>query len=176
MQMINELLNASPFRKSILALVFLMGVYSISIAQVTTVTGTVSSSDTKETLPGTSIVVKGTTTGTVTDIDGKYSISVPSSTAILVFSFIGYLTQEVEVGNRNVIDIVLDPDKVTLEEIVVIGYGTVKKSDLTGSVSSVKSKDIVKVTSLNPEQSLSGRVTGVQVASTTGAPGAITNG
>ena len=173
MQKINELLNTSPFRKSMLVLVFLMGMYSLSIAQVSTVTGTVSSSDTKETLPGTSIVVKGTTTGTVTDIDGKYSISVPSNTAILVFSFIGYLTQEVEVGNRNVIDIVLDPDKVTLEEIVVIGYGTVKKSDLTGSVSSVKSKDIVKITSLNPEQSLQGRVTGVQVSSTTGAPGAI---
>jgi TonB-linked SusC/RagA family outer membrane protein len=152
---------------------FLAGLVLITFGQVRTITGTVSSSDTQETLPGTSIVVKGTTSGTVTDIDGKYSVSVPSNTAILVFSFIGYIPQEVEVGDQNVINIVLDPDKVTLEEIVVIGYGTVKKSDLTGSVSSVKSKDIVKITSLNPEQSLQGRVTGVQVSSTTGAPGAL---
>jgi TonB-linked SusC/RagA family outer membrane protein len=149
------------------------GLVFFSFGQVRTITGTVTSSDTKESLPGTSIVLKGTTTGTVTDIDGKYSLSVPSNTAILVFSFIGYLPQEVEAGDRNVINIVLDPEKVTLEEVVVIGYGTVKKSDLTGSVSSVKAKDLIKITSLSPEQSLQGRVTGVQVTSTTGAPGAL---
>jgi TonB-linked SusC/RagA family outer membrane protein len=143
-----------------------------SYGQVRTITGTVSSSDTKETLPGTSIVVKGTTTGTVTDIDGRYSISVSSAEAVLVFSFVGYVSQEILAGGQNTIDVVLEPDKVSLDEIVVIGYGTVKKSDLTGSVSSVKAKDLVKVTSLNPEQSMQGRVTGVQVTSTTGAPGA----
>lgn len=142
-----------------------------SFGQVKTITGTVVSSDTQETLPGTSIVVKGTTTGTVTDIDGKYSISVPSDQSVLIFSFIGYVSKEILVGVQTVINVQLDPDKVSLEEIVVIGYGTVKKSDLTGSVSSIKTKDLIKVTSLNPEQSLQGKVTGVQVTSTTGAPG-----
>jgi len=151
---------------------FMMGIVLFSFGQERTITGTVISSDTRETLPGTSVVAKGTTTGTVTDIDGKYSIPVPSNTTVLVFSFIGYLTQEVETGDRAVIDVVLVPDQVALDEIVVIGYGTVRKSDLTGSVSSVKAKDLVKITSLNPEQSLQGRVTGVQVSSTTGAPGA----
>ncbi|MFU8843430.1 MAG: SusC/RagA family TonB-linked outer membrane protein [Bacteroidales bacterium] len=151
---------------------FMMGIVLFSFGQEQTITGTVISSDTRETLPGTSVVAKGTTTGTVTDIDGKYSIPVPSNTTVLVFSFIGYLMQEVETGDRAVIDVVLVPDQVALDEIVVIGYGTVRKSDLTGSVSSVKAKDLVKITSLNPEQSLQGRVTGIQVSSTTGAPGA----
>jgi TonB-linked SusC/RagA family outer membrane protein len=151
---------------------FLMGMVLFSFGQDRTITGTVTSSDTRETLPGTSVVAKGTTTGTVTDVDGKYTVPVPPNTTVLVFSFIGYLTQEVEIGDRAVIDVVLVPDQVALDEIVVIGYGTVRKSDLTGSVSSVKAKDLVKITSLNPEQSLQGRVTGVQVSSTTGAPGA----
>lgn len=164
-------INNSTYKKSGLSL-FLMGIVLFSLGQDRIITGTVISSDTRETLPGTSVVANGTTTGTVTDIDGKYSVPVPPNTTVLVFSFIGYLTQEVEIGDRAVIDVVLVPDQVALDEIVVIGYGTVRKSDLTGAVSSVKAKDLVKITSLNPEQSLQGRVTGVQVSSTTGAPGA----
>jgi TonB-linked SusC/RagA family outer membrane protein len=172
MKKIKPIVKKLTSKRSGLFSFFLMGMVLLSFGQVRTISGTVTSADTKETLPGTSVLVKGTTTGTVTDIDGNYSLSVPSEKAVLVFSFIGYLSQEVEAGERNVVNIVLEPDKVTLDEIVVIGYGTVKKSDLTGSVSSVKAKDLVKITSLNPEQSLQGRVTGVQVSSTTGAPGA----
>jgi TonB-linked SusC/RagA family outer membrane protein len=162
--------NWANKRSGLLSL-FLIGAVLLSFGQGRTITGTVSSSDTKETLPGTSIVVKGTTVGTVTDIDGKYSITIPSNTTILVFSFIGYLKQEMEVGERNILDINLDPDKVTLDEVVVIGYGMVKKSDLTGSVSSIKSDDITKITAVNPMQSLQGRVSGIQITSPSGAPG-----
>jgi TonB-linked SusC/RagA family outer membrane protein len=142
-----------------------------SFGQVRTISGTVSTSDTKETLPGASIVIKGTTTGTVTDMDGKYTLEITGGQAMLVVSFIGYETREIEAGNMAVIDVFLDPKKETLDEVVVIGYGTVRKSDLTGAVASVKSEDITKITSSNPVQSLQGRVTGVQVTSTSGTPG-----
>lgn len=152
-------------------LIFLLGFTVLSQAQVRTITGTISTSDTQETLPGATVVVKGTDTGTVTDINGKYSLEVPSGYNVLVFSFIGYESQEIDATGRDVVDVVLDPAKITLDELVVIGYGTVRKSDLTGSVSSIKSDDIVKITAANPVQSLQGRVTGVHVTSTSGAPG-----
>lgn len=152
-------------------LVFLAG-NSIVSAQNRFVTGKVSGSDTGETLPTASVVVKGANRGSITDMNGNFRIEIQPGDAILVFSFVGYETQEVEIGNRDVINVVLKIKSSTLEEVVVIGYGTVRKSDLTGSVSSVKSRDLTKVTSLNPEQSLQGRVAGVQVSSTSGAPGA----
>jgi TonB-linked SusC/RagA family outer membrane protein len=142
-----------------------------SFGQIRTITGTVSTSDTRETLPGASVLVKGTTTGTVTDLDGKFSLGVPPGQVILEVSYIGYEAKEIDIGNLAVVDILLDPKKETLDEVVVIGYGTVRKSDLTGSVSSVKAEDITKITSSNPVQSLQGRVTGVQVTSTSGTPG-----
>jgi TonB-linked SusC/RagA family outer membrane protein len=148
-----------------------MGIYSLSFGQERTLTGTVTTSDTKESLPGATVLIKGTTRGTVTDIDGKFTLSIPSGPVVLVFSFMGYDTQEITVTNESVLNVVLHPTQLSLNEVVVIGYGTVKKSDLTGSVSSIKSQDITKLTTLNPVQSLSGQVTGVQVTSPTGAPG-----
>jgi len=145
---------------------------SFVFAQVRTITGTVTDSQTKETLPGATIILKGTTSGTSTDIDGKFSLPVSSNDAILVISFVGFEPTEITVGSQSVINIALVSSKVMLSEIVVIGYGTVRKSDLTGSVGSVKAKDITKITSLNAEQSLQGKVAGVQVTSTSGAPGA----
>jgi len=138
---------------------------------VRSIKGTVSDSDTKETLPGASIIVKGSTTGTVTDIDGNYFLDVPSGQVILVVSFVGYETKEIETGNLAVVDVFLDPKKELLDEVVVIGYGTVRKSDLSGSVASIKAGDITKITASNPVQSLQGRVSGVQVSSLSGAPG-----
>lgn len=160
-------------RRKFIVLFFLLTAHLLSWSQGHTITGTVSSADTKETLPGATVKLMGTNTGTLTDIDGRYSISVPDENAILIFSYIGYLAQEVTAGSKTVIDIMLQPDKVALEEVVVIGYGTIKKSDLTGSVSSIKTNDLIKVTSLSPEQSLQGKVTGVQVTSLSGAPGAL---
>ncbi len=153
-------------------ILFLGGLLAVSNAQTRTVTGVVAAGDTKETLPGATVVIKGTQTGAVSNIDGRYSIVVNSDKPILVFSFVGYNTKEVSIGNQTIIDVQLEPSKTTLDEIVVIGYGTVRKSDLSGSVGSVKSEDITKITALNPVQSLQGNVTGVQVSSSSGAPGA----
>jgi TonB-linked SusC/RagA family outer membrane protein len=149
-----------------------LGMTLAALAQTRTVTGTVTTSDTQETLPGASVLVKGTTTGTVTDLDGRYSLQVPTGSITLVFSFVGYETMEVPVTAQAEVDVALNPSKVALDEVVVIGYGTVKKSDLSGSVASIKSDDITKITAANPVQSLQGKVSGVQVTSTTGDPGA----
>ncbi|MCX6265794.1 MAG: TonB-dependent receptor [Bacteroidetes bacterium] len=171
MQKISPFKELFHHRKSGFLVLFLAGFMMISQAQVRTVTGVVTAGDSKETLPGATVVLKGTTTGAVTNIDGNYSIVVKSDTAILVFSYIGYKTKEVIAGKQTVIDIMLDPSKTTLDEIVVIGYGSVRKNDLSGSVSTMKADDITKITALNPVQSLQGNVTGVQVTSTSGTPG-----
>ncbi|MCK9422884.1 MAG: TonB-dependent receptor [Bacteroidales bacterium] len=168
----NILRKTNPVSKKIgLFLILILGFTGFSMAQVRTIKGVVTASDTKETLPGATIVIKGTTTGSVTDIDGKYSISIKTDKVILVFSYVGYNTKEIDPGNQTVVDVQLEPKKTTLDEVVVIGYGSVRKSDLSGSVGSVKAEDITRITALNPVQSLQGNVTGVQVASTSGTPG-----
>jgi len=144
---------------------------SVSNAQVRTIMGTISASDTKETLPGATVQIKGTTTGTVTDINGKYTLKVPEGKIVLVYSFIGYATQEIELGVQNIVDVTLVPAKTTLPEVVVVGYGTLRKNDLTGSVSTVKSDDLTKITALNPMESLEGKVAGVQIMQSDGTPG-----
>ena len=124
-----------------------------------------------EKLPGVSISVKGTTRGTTTNSNGEYSISVLDNKATLVFSFVGFLNQEIVVGNRTQINVVLLQDSKSLEEVVVVGYGTVKKSDITGSVSSIKAQEINAFPVQNATQSLNGRATGVHVVQNSGAPG-----
>jgi len=154
-------------------LVLLLMVFSASqlFAQPRTITGKVKAGDMDSPIPGATIVVKGSSKGAITDLSGNYSITA-SETDILQFSFIGYNQVEVIVGNQTQIDVVLEVESIGIDEIVVIGYGTVRKSDLTGAVSSVKAGDLTKITSLNPEQNLQGKVAGVQVTSTSGAPGA----
>jgi len=139
-------------------------------AQTTTISGVVSAVEIGEKLPGVSIRLEGTTTGTVTDANGRYSIEAPS-TGVLLFSFIGFETQRVEIANRTQVDVVLNTDLVSLSEVVVVGYGTVKKSDLTGSVASVKSEQLTAYPAINAEQALQGRAAGVQIQSNNGAPG-----
>jgi TonB-linked SusC/RagA family outer membrane protein len=141
-------------------------------AQERTISGTVTAGDTNEPLPGVNILVQGTTRGTITDISGNYQVSLESADEVLVFSYIGYEQQEIQVGNQSTIDVVLQVDARALEEIVVIGYGTVRKSDLTGSVSTVKAEDIAKVPAGNAAQALQGKVSGLQVQSPSGEPGA----
>ncbi len=141
--------------------------------QERTVTGKVTAGDTGESLPSVNVIIRGTTTGVISDFDGNYSIDVPSPDDILVFRFMGYQDKEVRVGDRTEIDVVLELETLGLEELVVVGYGKVRKSDLTGAVSTIKSDDLVKITSSSPEQGLQGKVTGVQITSTSGAPGAI---
>lgn len=136
------------------------------------ISGVVSTSDTGETLPGVNVVIEGTTRGTTTNIDGAFQIEVLPGDQALIFSFIGYEEKKIPLVGQSEIDVVLEISRTELEEFVVIGYGTVRKSDLTGSVSSIKSEDIKKITSIHPEKSLQGKVTGVQITTTSGAPGA----
>jgi TonB-linked SusC/RagA family outer membrane protein len=121
-------------------------------------------------LPGVAITVKGTTRGTNTDLEGSYAITVPAN-ATLVFSFIGFSTKEVVVGTQSTIDVILIDDVKALEEVVVIGYGTVKKKDLTGSVASIQAKDFNKGVITSPDQLIQGRTPGVMVINNTGQPG-----
>ncbi len=141
-------------------------------AQERTVRGTVTSTEDGEGLPGVSIQVEGTTRGTVTDFEGNYSLNIQEGDNRLVFSFIGFQTATIEVGNRAVIDVALELDVEQLEEIVVVGYGIQRKSDLTGAVSSVRGGDLTKIPAANPVQALQGKVAGMQVSSGSGQPGA----
>lgn len=122
-------------------------------------------------LPGVNIVEVGTTNGAVTDLDGNYSISVGSPGATLSFSFVGFLTEEIEINNQTKIDIVLIEDIQSLDEVVVIGYGTIKKSDLTGSVASVEAEDLKRIPVGSVDQALQGRASGVSVVQRNGEPG-----
>lgn len=122
-------------------------------------------------LPGVNVVEVGTSTGTITDLDGNYSITVSSEDALLRFSFVGYLTEEIEVAGQTNLDITLIEDIQALDEVVVIGYGTVKKSDLTGSVASVEAEDLQRVPVGSVDQALQGRAPGVSVIQRNGEPG-----
>lgn len=124
-----------------------------------------------EPLPGVTVLIKGTTNGTVSDINGNYSISDVSSDAVLVFSFVGMLSQEITIDNKTSINITLFADAIGIEEVIAVGYGTMKKSDLTGSVGVAKSKDFLKSPITQAGQALQGRIAGVQVTIPGGKPG-----
>ncbi|MGB4400296.1 MAG: TonB-dependent receptor [Daejeonella sp.] len=128
--------------------------------------------DTKgETLPGVSVKLKGTTIGATTDLEGRYTITVPDNLSILVFTFIGYVTQEVTVNNRISINVKLEEANTSLEEVIVVGYGTQRRKDLTGAISSIKAEDLVKVATPSFTSAIQGKVPGVYVSQTSGAPG-----
>ncbi|MEO6287825.1 MAG: TonB-dependent receptor [Dyadobacter sp.] len=121
-------------------------------------------------LPGVSVVAKGTSVGTVTDLEGNYSVSVPGSTT-LVFSFIGYITQEIPLGSKTSLDVKMLSDTKALEEVVVVGYGTAKKATLTGSVTAVKGAELQKAPAANLSNTLGGRLPGVSAVQGSGEPG-----
>ncbi len=123
-------------------------------------------------LPGASVSVKGTTKGVTTNANGEFSIGVPNPQSVLVFSFIGFNSQEVVVGSRTSINLMLTEDLKTLSEVVVIGYGSQKKKDLTGSITTINSEDFNKGNIASPDQLVTGKIAGVQVTSNGGAPGA----
>ncbi|WP_299754663.1 TonB-dependent receptor [uncultured Pontibacter sp.] len=140
-----------------------------SAVQEQTVRGTVTDGSGSP-LPGVTVVVKGTTRGTSTDASGNFTLAVPAN-ATLVLSYIGFQTKEVAVGNQATFNISLQTDAKALEEVVVIGYGTQKKSDVTGAVTSVTSEDFVQGQNTTPEQLIQGKVAGVQITTNGGAPG-----
>lgn len=133
------------------------------LAQSKTITGRVTSSEEPEGVPGASVVVKGTTQGTVTNLDGTYSISVPADATSLVFSFVGYLTKEVAIGSSSTINVQLDPDVKLLSEVVVTGYGTQERREITGSVASINNASIENLVSPSFDTQLAGRAAGVSV-------------
>jgi TonB-dependent starch-binding outer membrane protein SusC len=162
--------NLKKFAPLLLAGIFLVSP-DAAWAQEQVVTGRVTSQDDGQGFPGVNIIVKGTTIGTATDSDGKFSIGVPSNESVLVFSSIGYATMEEVVGSRSVIDVVLAADITSLAEVVVVGYGTVKKSDVTGALTSVSAEQIRSVPVQSISQGLQGRASGVDITTTSSRPG-----
>ena len=158
------------FRGFLFASIFLL--YGMANAQQT-VTGTVT--DETGPLPGATVAIKGTSTGTTTDFDGNYTLNNVPADATLVYSFVGYETQEVLLEGRSIIDINLAADASELEEVVLIGYGQTTVRDATGAVSSVKSDEFNKGINTSPDQLLQGRVAGVQITQASGEPGAGAN-
>lgn len=157
-------------RFGLLAFLFLMVTFGSFAQSSFTVKGTVTSEN-GEGLPGASVILKGTSTGTTTDADGKYSLNLSDGNGTLVITYIGFITQEVVLANRSQIDIKLANNDKVLDEIVVVGYGTQKKATLTGSVSEVKGSDIVKSPQPNLSNSLAGRFSGFVANNRGGEPG-----
>ena len=141
------------------------------IIQTRNITGKVTSYEDGEGLPGVNVLEKGTTNGTVTDVQGNYSLEV-SEGATLVFSSVGYTPEEVEVGNRSSIDLTMTQDIQQLQELVVVGYGAMKKSDLTGAVEKINPEEIDGIATSSLNKAMQGRAAGVQIAATSGKPGA----
>jgi len=158
-------------KKLVLLLAFsAFGLLSL-MAQTKVITGTVTSADDGTTLPGVSVTVKGTTVGTITNIDGVYTLNVPENAQTLVFSFVGMKTAEQDINDQSVINVALRPDVLGIDEVVVVGYGTATKQSFVGSVSEVKSENIQDKAVSNISESLAGEAAGVQVINTSGQPG-----
>ncbi len=153
------------------SVIFFFAISMIAFSQEKTITGKVVD-DSGSPLPGVTVIIDGTTTGSITDIDGNYSLPVKSDNDILVFSFVGYKSQEISLAGKTRIDIQLEPDVISLGEVIAIGYGTMKKSDLTGSVSNLSGEKLKESIVINPDQLMQGKVAGVQVQANSGAPGA----
>lgn len=157
--------------KRLLFLVLCMSIVASVFGQEISVSGVVTDAASGFPLPGVNILEKGTTNGTITDLDGNFSITVGSD-ATLVFSFVGYLTQGIIVGNQTTINVSLEFDVQALEEVVTIGYGTTRKEDVTGSVIAISSDDFNRGAITSPQELIAGKIAGVQITNAGGAPGA----
>ncbi len=158
------------FKGLLLTMAFLFS--AIVVGQETTISGTIS--DSEGPLPGVNILEKGTTNGVTTDFDGNYTITVDSD-AVLVFSYIGYQTQEMPVSGRSTINVTLQIDAQALDEVVITGFGSQAKVDVTGAIAQIKQEEVRQIVNADPTNALQGRLAGVQVESGGGQPGAPTN-
>lgn len=159
---------------------YLLGLFLLLGAETfaqdgTTISGTVVAAESQEPLPGVNIVEKGTSNGTMTDFDGNFSLEVSNPNAVLVFSFMGFRNQEVNVNGRSSMEVELQVDQNALDEVVVVGYGTARRSDLTGSVASISGEQLDEQARASVAETLTGRLPGVQVLSTEGSPDAEIN-
>lgn len=157
-------------KKSLLFL-FLVSLLIPAYSQDRVVTGQVRSSEDQSAAPGVSVIVKGTTIGTSTDANGNFTLNVPPSATTLVFTFIGFKTREEEIGNRSTVDVSLDTEVKQLSEVVIVGYGTQIKQDLTGNIAKVSGKEIQNLPTPSFEQALQGRAAGVYINSQSGKLG-----
>ena len=156
---------------NLLLMLFLLTTATLKAQPPVTVTGTVKAVSDRIGIPGVSVLLKGTNVGVVTGPGGEFSLKVPGGTGILQFSFVGYKTQELSIPASHILNVSLADDAAALSEVVVVGYGTVRKQDLTGSVAVVSAKDFQKGSITTPEQMLSGKVSGVAITSNSGQPG-----
>ena len=161
-------------RARLFGLAWLLSMGQLLAQNTLTVTGRVTD-ETGQALPGVTVLLKNSSNGTTTSADGAYRLSVPVTNAVLVVSYVGYLSQEIAVSSRSVIDVRLAPDDKTLNEVVVVGYGTQEKKDLTGAIATVGSRDIQKIPVSGFDQALKGQVAGLQISNTSGAPGGNTS-
>jgi TonB-linked SusC/RagA family outer membrane protein len=159
------------FMKKLLFMIVMLNCFTIGLFSQQIISGKVTDNSTGEPLPGASVLIKGTSTGTVTNVDGDYEIAVSGPEDELVISFVGFLEETIVVGERTTINVQLIPDLQSLEELVVVGYGTQKKSDLTGAVASVNPEDLDNMSAPGIDRALQGRVAGVTVSANGGAPG-----
>lgn len=156
----------------LLSFIFVFAFVMQVLAQNRTVTGKVTDQENGQGLPGVTVLVKGTSSGTATGVDGGFSISVPSDDAVLVFRYVGYDSKEVAVANQSTINVKLGAATKNLQEVVVVGYGTQKREELTGSITSVSAESLRNVPIVSVDQALQGRAAGVQVTQNSGTPGA----
>ena len=166
----NELSKKSKLLKGFTLLLMILFFATTAMAQLVSVSGRVVDKESKLTLPGVTVLLRGKTQGTVTDMDGKFLIQA-SSADQLVFSYIGYVSQTISLEGRTSIEVMLAEAVKGLDEVVVIGYGTQKKSDLTGSVASISSETIKDLPVLGVDQAMQGRAAGVMVSQNSGSPG-----
>ena len=158
-------------KQTALSLLLFLFCAQLSFAQGKTVTGVVTSASTGTPIPGASVMVKGTTIGSITNMDGFYSITANNENDILVYSFIGMAPQELAINQRTVIDVALEEDAFGLEEVMIVAYGTAKKASFTGSAATVKAEKINKIPVSSFEKALAGSIAGVQVSNASGQPG-----
>ncbi len=158
-------------KKIALLLAFFAIGLNVVLAQTREISGNVSSADDGGTMPGVSVSVKGTTLGTITDINGRYSIKIPAEAKALVFSFVGMTTQEIAIGNQSVINVQLKSENIAVDEVMVVAYGTAKKSSFTGSATQIGKEKLTARPVTNISKALEGSTSGVQVNSGSGQPG-----
>lgn len=172
--MLNKINCAISLRGMAIAFFFFFittGVFAQSSAGTRKISGVVVDK-TNEPLIGVNIIVRGMSNGTITDMNGKYSISVPEEKPVLIFSYIGYKKQEVKVVGRNVVNVTLEEDVSNLDEVVVVGYGTQRRRDLTGAVASISGEKLKDIPVISAAQAITGKLPGVQVTQTDGSPDA----
>jgi len=143
----------------------------VAFAQQQSISGKITAAKDGTPLPGVNVIIEGTTQGTTSDADGTFKLEVPGPDAVIVFSFIGFTTQRVPVGNKTTIDLSLEEDLTTLQEVVVVGYSSQEKRGLTGAVATISPKDFERVPATNPLEAFQGRMPGVQITNSSGLPG-----